>query len=529
MSEMKNNNESKNRKIEFIRPSLSQANEIESRLKSCKKIDLKDRSIFARNLGDITSSEIRKDDSLTMHKIFQKAFGNSAESMYKKRKSLITLPKETPEPKNLRSKARDYLEILTTLSRIKSKYSEETQAPLRQKLILQLVEGSSFDDQRKVKDRMYETSLSHLQGVLSFLVDKVLGEVDLDYQYAWYENYWPRATQSFENMINNFTAPSIKIADVMVPVKMEKAAFITLTNDELSLTDSKSKSVSELILEKLLKDYCCCSVDEEDMYVCHFDDLPDDLQKYSSFDEIFSKLNWIDYSEIEYKSQAEYFKRSSVFLEIRFDSWSEKWKAITAWKTYTDEVGDCNEIDRNDFWDTYYSFRNVIPEKALQLISCDWGAFEAAEFDVNEDGITYILFETDFGDRFGRHTPEFRGLRYFDSYALGNPGMSITDIDNFMMRTPEQEEYEKFKIIKNSQITKRERFAKDNFTLAPLGTFADIILNNLAYSSEENRVDNFLLKDAKEKFKAFKNHENDCNKNYFDSLASFDKQLKPKD
>lgn len=528
MSEMKINIDSNKRKIEFTRPSLSQANEIESMLKSCKKFDLRDRSIFARNLGDMISSEIRKDDSLSMHKIFQQAFGNSAESMYKKRKSLITLPKETAEPKKLRSKARDYLEILTTISEIKCEYSEEQLTSLRQKFILRLVEGSSFDDQRKIKDRMYENSMGHLKDALNKIADKVLANLDLDYQYAWYLNSFPAAVPSFENLLHNTTAPSIKIADVMKKIDVDSCAFITIPKEEYESL-GQGDDIAELIRKNLFQKHSEIKIDLEEEYPIFLDDFPDDCH---DLETAFPGL------EFKKDISLNYLKKSSVYLELRFDQWTDKWHIIPSWKAIHDLdnvatpflESEYDDLYGDDYWASYFERYSVGDPQQLLMIfyGYDTDIFSAAEHGIDDEGNhIYALFFTSNQNGFlGQSENNFRGMRFhipWHSYGLE---ISFQDTLDFLMASPSYDNEYNYQII--HKIEEVNKFYKDTkFSPAPFQSFADNILTNLAYASEGNRIDTLLLKDAKEKFKAFKDYEKNCNKNYFDSVAYFNKQLKP--
>ena len=169
-----------NARVHIDRPSIAHALNLVPKLRECKKFELNDRVIFSRNLGSITAEILKEAHSLNIKKIFQEAFGSSAESMYKKRKSLITLPNENPRAGSLRSKARDYLEIIGAVAKFKAEVSGKSEDTLRNHLILCFVEGSSFDDQRNIGDRLYEESLTHLNAVLSKIVSRILDEVELD-------------------------------------------------------------------------------------------------------------------------------------------------------------------------------------------------------------------------------------------------------------------------------------------------------------------------------------------------------------
>ena len=63
--------------------------------------------------------------------------------------------------------------------------------------------------------------------------------------------------------------------------------------------------------------------------------------------------------------------------------------------------------------------------------------------------------------------------------------------------------------------------------MSPEDSFAHKILTNLAYASEEDRIDNLLLKDAKQKNKVFKELEKNKKEEYLSAIARFENdQLK---
>ena len=65
------------------------------------------------------------------------------------------------------------------------------------------------------------------------------------------------------------------------------------------------------------------------------------------------------------------------------------------------------------------------------------------------------------------------------------------------------------------------------FSMSPKYSFAHTILTNLAYDSEENRIDNLLLEDAKQKNRVFKEDKKNKIKNYLSAITRFENdQLK---
>lgn len=507
--------------VKIPRPSLNNALTIEPKLRECKKFNLTDREFFSRNLGALVCDAMKRDQNLSINKIFQRAFGSASESMYKKRKSLISLPNESINPKNIRSKARDFLDLISALSQIKSQNSAQSEENIRKHLILCFVEGSSFDEQRNIKDRMYAESLAHVKGVLSKIVAKTLNEVDLDYQYAWYQNYYKSGTPSLDYM-HNFTAPSINLADVFKQKEVSERAYITLDKEDIERAKNKYDGMGCLIRRHLFENYSEIPYEKEYEGTYFLDQFP---WEYKTVDEIFPKLEWV-------QKKVCYFKRSSIYLEIRFDDWSGRWLAVPVWK-----VDDCdaakiedladNSIvaDDDDDWDTYYEYhkgRHENFEKTIPVFSVDNFIFNAAEYDDLESGKkVYILFwsETDSG-----WEVDFRGVTcshydFNDTPVFSD--LSLAERDEFFMSQPDFEnEYERINVSTN--IDAKDSRERNSYTMAPKDSFADLMLRNLAYSPKEKRLDNLVLEDARKKNKIFKHFEEKCRKKYLDSLKKLE-------
>jgi len=517
--------DTKQKKIKPKKPSLSKALDIEENLRSCKRFELTDRVIFSQNLGDLVDTETKKNPDLTVHKLFKQSFGSSAESLYKKRKSLITLPKETvPEGSSrssLRSKARDYLAILEALSKIKKDYSQESKLVLKKKLILRLVENSSFDDQRKIKDRVYDEQLAHLKDILTKIVDRVTDEVDLDYQLVWYENYAPYRGLFCKNRNNNLLAPVVEIADIMIESHaIGGGAKITFTKEEIHIAQGEDKDgIERLIRVKLLKDYSDKYYDDGDeLTECARSDYDFQYEyenEYKPINQRFPKLKYDNPTPACYM-------RSSIFLEIRYDEWSDRWQPVITWKQA--DPNSSVRFSRYDVYDRYivnWESYELKFDKAMDIFSDeDFNYLRASSVpddDKDSDVITYNLF-WDNPSSFPLHGGQFRQLTIMSEIYLDENEQAETY--EFLLNGREYDNEMKYKIVPML-------VTPNSFTIAPSESFASIILRNLAYASEEDRIDNLLLKDAKQKNKIFKELEKDEKNKYFSAIARFENdQLK---
>ena len=520
-----------NARVHIDRPSIAHALNLVPKLRECKKFELNDRVIFSRNLGSITAEILKEAHSLNIKKIFQEAFGSSAESMYKKRKSLITLPNENPRAGSLRSRARDYLEIIGAVAKFKAEVSEKSEDTLRQHLILRFVEGSSFDDQRNIGDRLYEESLTHLNTVLSKIVSRVLDEVDLDYQYIWCKNHIPHFTPSLEKIYQNYLTPRVRVLDVMMPVKMGSHAYFTVKKKEL---DEYRKNLDEgdvltsIFIRHLVKNYSFISEDDLESYVRH--GFEGDIES------LLPKLDWSKEDEV-------FLIRSSVYLEMRFDEWSAKWVLVPVWKQIEtnsvmsfEELGSYRGADlryRADDYNNYFCSDGKHLRHAQEvdmLIDCDLRSTLISQAHSDDEEITYIIYEFDpWHDTVDFMDNEFRGIEF--PIGFMDKQLTISDFGAFFMKTPEDNESINYHVFNNESIKyyvfnsvefKESDIENQSFTMAPEGSLSDVVLNNLAYASQENRIDNLLVKHAKQQFSEFQSYEANCKKQYLNAIEGLD-------
>jgi len=508
--------------VRVNRPSLMQAIEVEKRLKVCSKFALNDRAIFSQNLGAMVSNQLKADSSLTMRQIFTYAFGNAAESLFKKRKSIVTLPGELPKREALRSKARDYLNVIDAIAKIKSAQKDESQDDIRMHQILCLVDGSSFDDQRKIRDRMFEESLSQVKNTLTDITNAVLQKVDLDYLYLWAKNYCPVKKPSLERSYVNLTAPRVKILDILKPLSMIRHAFVTIKARDLADLTTPEGDTAEVLRNYLYKHHSAIKYDKT---LTDFDfsstDTEEWPEEYQSMDLMFPDICWIKNSE------EKYYIKSSVFLEIRYDEWTSKWITVPVWKSglfqklVWDDKGDGYEAYSEDYERSYFR-RNYSdePTKTVRLFA-DWDTpvdMVAVAYESDSENTTFILFETEmFCDDFDRFD-YYAGVAFrahsFDEQTL----IDISELDTFIMGAENVENEGAFISIPRVEVA--DQLISDlHYTPAPMGSIANIILNNLAYASHENKLSNLLLENARNQYDAFDRYKNESELNYKNAMA----------
>jgi hypothetical protein len=495
-------------KQEMPRKNLAHGEKIESVLKACKKLDLADRSCFAQNLGQIIKNLIRKNKSLTLRKIFIKAFGNSAESLYKKRKSLVSWPEEDTIPEKLRSKARDYLLIIQAISEFESEFSSDSKEIIKQRLILALISQSSFNDSRNTRDRLYEESKAHYKKQLNRLVNKVVESCDLDYMFHFSENHFQYGSINVSRMGLNSTAPRVKIADIFLKQETKEFAIIEI--------DSKE---NEIEIERELRK----QIIKDGMRIPYVDDYADDWDVTTIPWDVFS--DWRDgfwCLETHSDSYYEYFIPSDLYLEVRYDPVMYRWIGVLVW--------DCEDrISHDNFnLNTYNLFGG--PQKDYDIFHLEDGSILCARHISSPKGKKkYMLYWHESTDPFPRELFQesggFRSKKMLSYEEINDTqkhqillSAKLDDIDEFALSNYSDPDFE---VIPCEELYEsRNDYGIDlqEYTPAPFGSFAHIILHNLAYAPIEKRLDTLLIKDAIEKHAEFKKLEKEITKEYFSKI-----------
>lgn len=160
---------------------LSGAPDIASRLRATSKIELKDRAIFARNLHRMCEEAAPRGGASTLRGIFEIAFGDDFDAKYKKRKRFVCSDDEDEPSEGFAAHGADFTRLAEAVVKVARKGSPAdaiTQAMNR--ATLQLVAGSSFDDQRPPEARLKDEAVATLLDCFDRMVRKVEAEVDLE-------------------------------------------------------------------------------------------------------------------------------------------------------------------------------------------------------------------------------------------------------------------------------------------------------------------------------------------------------------
>ena len=448
---------------------------------------------------------------------------------------MITLPKETPRNK-LKASSREYLAIIEAISKIQKQNSTQSITELKRKLILRLVEYSSFDDQRMMKDRIDEEQHSHLRGVFSKIITRITDEIDLDHQLVWYENYNSSVGLYSNNMRANISSPTIKIADVMYRCKVTESAKVSFTKDEiLNAEKIGGDGIEQLLRQRLSKDSSETLYEEpylgedgilKDIDGCLEYEVIDEKNERSLY-QLFPKLEFTP-------TISSFYVNSSIFLQIRYDDYWKRWIPVIVWIQADDLTSPFDSQNLNndyndryykdDDWNQMYSDNHLTELNKTHYISPIWEDYNylrAAKpqhhiSSLDSNNITYELFLGDWEEECSLlGSIDFRGIEFSDG-VFELPLITRDEFYEALLRRPQDNE-KIYEIIPRLNQGYEKSASTKKFSIAP-----EIILKNLAYADVEDRIDNLLLKDARQKNKLFKKLEETSKKEYLSALKKFE-------
>ena len=111
----------------------------------------------------------------------------------------------------------------------------------------------------------------------------------------------------------------------------------------------------------------------------------------------------------------------------------------------------------------------------------------------------------------------FRGREMFANYfsSFAEEFMELTDKvnDEFLFRADDSADYHYTSVLHEDD--------EYRHVPAPSGSFAELILRNLAYAPSEERIDNLMLSDAKKKYAAFQKLSIEREEEYRGAIKSF--------
>jgi hypothetical protein len=337
------------------------------------------------------------------------------------------------------------------------------------------------------------------------LSTKIQRAVPIDYMYEWSRNHIPLNGLGLECVTHSIAAPSVRIAEVFTPISKD-IPVLNLKVDFSSVSEQSDKEISFAIQKALFAAY------NGELELHGEWDLSRQLEDF--FDENADTV--LQGEEFIWSTASvSYCFRTFVDLDLRFSSYENKWSPYLLWTT--NSLPDClSESFEEDIVGPYPFFEKRIPicwgEDTSALLYADCDNFESGEVKL------FWCNPFDF-PTFDR----FRGADNLGSLSLDGV---IEDLyccskweqDEFLFNTS-RDDIHSFKYLLNNYSF--DSMYDVGHVPAPSNSFAEAILENLAYAPPEQRIDTLMINDAKTKFASFKEQLDLKETEYKSAIESF--------
>ena len=519
---------------------LAHARTIEEKIRSVKRLDDSDRLIFARNLGYIFE-QIRHDSNVNYSKIFYMAFNSQiAESLIKKRKTLILVDDELTNSSGLCSTPDKYLKLLKVLAGFLYPSSSDNLEKKMEKSLVRLVEKSSFDYSGSVSDRLKTEYTEEISLRLNQIVKRVVDSVDMNWMYQFGKNHnipgcgytgklesagkqgaSGRINLSIHQAAQGIASPSVNLMERLFPAQgIDMSNFLMVTIEESNSTNTTIERLKTALVEKV----CSSSIaikkfkDSASIWPLPESLLDADESHELLVEEIFDSL----IEETSYNKNL--YNKVLVDLEIRFDPDFNQWKPVLIHR-----FNLYNMDQEDDIRSTI--FCNSQGDEALFLGILDYHGDKGvyAINSLGQDGHNYALFVADWHfladlidsedspfalfaeDEWIRDQGFLDGTDEFQRILFhGWPNIDLNGIWNNDMLDDGQSHKTFYTNASNNF----------GYSQAPTGTIASLILQNMAYAEDSKRIDNLLIQDAKAKYQIIKQCSDDLEKNYIEAMSA---------
>lgn len=456
---------------------IMQSREILERI---KRIDTEDRVIFAKNIGKMLKSCQKKDNSLTPRKLIKEAFKEEdrQETFIKRRKEFIHLPGEKENNKYL-STWLPYKSILNVLVK-KIKQNEDVDEDNSERIAyLRIFEGSSFDVKNSRREHIDNEFLTTIKDAFEKIIKTTTSSVDIEWMEIFLEDFM-MGNEEFDECIsisdvgysdsNAFNyAPTVTLGKYLWSDSISNTIDITINKKtkDITIEDIKNALIEETTFE-----------DWDDIYLFILEDTFDNMLKKNS------KTTTGDSVRVD--------REINLDLKIMRDINLDKWEVMftrSRLNYHNDSASICkmdsdlSEIDVSD--DDFQIYAKFIEEKN--------NSTKYRIFSLNNYDLDYDL------NRWYDNEPLYPACEHVDFYDfLKNPRKLITGENSFY-------QYE-------------SRIHKEGFVKAPSGSIASDILSNILYADDNEKIQNLLIADIKEKYTRLKKHHDD-------GIKEFDKRF----
>ena len=492
-------------------------------LEDTPRLKEKDAVIFANNLGRMFE-HLRSKSEISTRKLFLEALGDKlGDSLYKKRKGLLLFKDEEFDAKLVRRSPHNFILLAKFIAEQVHAASDSREE--RDKTALSgLIYGSSFDQRESLSTRLLLDSWRDIDEAFNDLSEKLITAIDLDWMYEFCKRYplsvvssqagilgpiffgeergFDSCHQSLDwndhqdNWISygvNHLAPAVRIAEIFDPLEdLDKLKCLPVIEvDLISGFDAADYAleIRRVISEKYNKPELL--FDEPDF------DLDDFFDSEGSV--IPHYMSWY----------------TALDMELLFDQNSLRWMPFFVWRA---GAHFCESIYHGEYLTSIATADQrrdgevppcpQVIEVWIETLNDYRSCFAILdEWDHVAQRVSYKVFEPvipwEFADPPSRRLTDDSVVFYQEFVARGPASLEILlfrDCRSFG------------KIVRPKLVRGEEK--AHHYTPAPYFSLAGLILANLAYAPEDQRLDNLLIEDAKKKYDAMHKKQNQMQQDY---------------
>ena len=218
-----------------------------------------------------------------------------------------------------------------------------------------------------------------------------------------------------------------------------------------------------------------------------------------------AKLAWVEASGY-------YSYRTFIDLELRYSTFENRWQTYLFWRSNVHS--SCPTMDE-EIHGGYPSHNRALEIFCDAYNAISWNAILDREALESGD---FKLFAEDVHEWDHLYRTTLRGSEMLAStwhYEDGEESTFMTQEgnDELLFSTTDSGEHHVVPVLYEDN--------EYRHVPAPSGSFAQLILRNLAYAPSEERIDNLMLADAKEKYAAFKKLALEKEGEYRSAIKSF--------
>ena len=476
------------------RERLQRAHQISTEmLEGNPKLNERDRSLFAHNLGTIVK-KLESIAQISLRDIFLKAFHvDGGISRYKKRKRYMSFPDEelVTNPQEIRkgkysARAMDYVYLLEAIYELT--YIDSVDKDKYYSLLLKLIEGTNFDDQRSRLERGNEQATNELQNRLDAMAEKISSNTDLD---------------SIVDILETHGFSLNYDANYNFDIKLGNNSWIGLSNLKISNTICEfvhyhDPISPQIVLGRIYSRFPVVhflsaekpkesDIEWSDLANYIYSDIISELvintwgttDVFEIISERFTSDEFIVRDDDRYEEYLEYggiWVCRTILLQLRRDTLTGRWRiCLTLSSRFPDDklqnqvppycyyrrgkefLQTCAYYDDYRYDQTVYEYciANISEDRFAVFVAPDEIEYSTNEYQMIEEGV-YVLPEDQAAEIY---------LKRFDNEK---DNILELDID----------------------------FPSDRLSKAPTGTIADAVLRNIAFAKDEHHIEILLQTEA---------------------------------